>query len=215
MTTSPISRSPSTTRPPRPLDVPHGGWPPTSGNLTAVLYKDLKRVAHFELGRRRPWETLNTTGLVHEAYIKIAQQGTLGGWRDRGHFFAAAAQAMRHILVDAARRRLSHKHGAGQRPVALDETLLGAEARTVEHAEEVLAIDQALEQLRALDERLCRVVECRFFAGFSEAETAEALEVSERTVRRDWIRAKGWLRRWLGPGPAAASSGGANEEDHG
>lgn len=184
MTTSPVTHRP------RPGDLE--AEPPT---LDTLLYRELKRVAHFELLRRRPFETLDTTALVHEAYLKIAQRGPQARFKDRGHFLNAAAQTMRHILVDAARRRLSRKRGGGRRAEPLAEDLVAAD----DHAQEVLSVDQALAQLRGLDERLCRVVECRFFAGFSEVETAEALGVSARTVRRDWIRAKGWLRQLLGP----------------
>lgn len=172
------------------------GDPHALDQLVSLLYRDLKRLAHLELARLKPWETLDTTGLVHEAYIKIAQhQGA--GWEGRAHFLGAAARAMRHILVDAARRRLSLKQGGGRRPETLDEELCANEC----HAEAVLAVDQALDQLRSLDERICRVVECQFFAGYSKEETAEVLGVSVRTVHRDWIRAKGWLRKKLGPAP--------------
>ena len=165
--------------------------------LVGLLYRDLQRLAHFELERLKPWETLNTTALVHEAYVKLVHQKD-ARWNSRAHFLAASAKAMRHILVDAARRRLTKKKGEGQKPKTLDEALV-AEAS---HASEVLAVDQALERLRSLDERMCRVVECQFFAGFSKEETAEALNISVRTVHRDWLRAKGWLRKHLGAKPA-------------
>jgi RNA polymerase sigma factor (TIGR02999 family) len=175
------------------LEAHEKGDPEALDQLVALLYTDLKRLAHFELGRLRPYETLNTTGLVHETYLKIAQRRP-AGWEGRAHFLGAAAKAMRHILVDAARRRLSQKQGGGQRPEPLDERLC-AEGN---HAERVLAIDQALEGLRALDERMGQVVECQFFGGYTKEETAEVLGVSVRTVHRDWIRARGWLRQRLG-----------------
>lgn len=185
------------------LDAHRGGDASALDQAVALLYENLRRMAHFELQRLKPWETLNTTGLVHEAYVKLANQQ--GGWNDRAHFLAASAKAMRHILVDAARRRLSQKKGAGQRPESLEEGHAAAAqvARALvpedSHAANVLAVDQALEQLRALDERMCQVVECQFFAGFTKEETAEALGISVRTVHRDWLRAKGWLRQKLGP----------------
>lgn len=178
----------------RLLEAHDDGDPEALERLSTLLYRDLKRLAHFELARLRPWETLDTTGLVHEAYIKIARNRN-GGWEGRAHFLGAAAKAMRHILVDAARRRLSLKQGGGQRPETLDEALCATES----HAEAVIAVDQALDALRSLDERICRMVECQFFAGYSKEETAEVLGVSVRTVHRDWVRAKGWLRRKLGP----------------
>lgn len=168
--------------------------------LVGLLYKDLQRLAHFELERLKPWETLNTTALVHEAYVKLAHQKN-AGWNDRAHFLAASAKAMRHILVDAARRRLSKKKGEGKQPKTLDEALVAKAS----HASAVLAVDQALERMRSLDERMCQVVECQFFAGFSKDETAEALGISVRTVHRDWLRAKGWLRKHLGPGQPEGS----------
>ncbi len=197
----------------RLLDAHRGGDASALDQAVALLYQDLRRLAHFELRRLKPWETLNTTGLVHEAFVKLAHQQK--GWKDRAHFLAASAKAMRHILVDAARRRLSLKKGAGQRPEPLEEARIAEDQLTrslvahEEHAANVLAVDQALEQLRALDERMCQVVECQFFAGYSKEETAEALQVSVRTVHRDWLRAKGWLRQKLGPpaqkAPAAES----------
>ncbi|MCB1033079.1 MAG: sigma-70 family RNA polymerase sigma factor, partial [Acidobacteria bacterium] len=159
-------------------------------------------LAHFELERLKPWETLNTTALVHEAYVKLVQQKN-AAWNDRAHFLAASAKAMRHILVDAARRRLTQKQGAGKKPKTLDEALVAKAS----HATEVLAVDQALEHLRSLDERMCEVVECQFFAGFSKEETAEALGISVRTVHRDWLRAKGWLRKHLGPAKSGGDEG--------
>ncbi|MDY7094611.1 MAG: ECF-type sigma factor [Acidobacteriota bacterium] len=208
-TSPPFSRSSSQ---PFPTDSPTARETsfddPSVGGLAAELYQELKRTAHFQLRRRRPWETLDTTALVHEAYLKIARRPPARRWRDSEHFRAAAATAMRHILVDAARRRLSEKHGGGRRPEPLQGAALGSgslESRLPDpgapfpaaHAEHVLAVHQALDRLAAFDSRLPQIVECRFFAGFSSAETAEALGISERTVRRDWIRARGWLRSWL------------------
>ncbi|MEM7482918.1 MAG: ECF-type sigma factor [Acidobacteriota bacterium] len=170
------------------------GEPRAFEDFVALLYGDLHRIAHFQRRRLRPGETLNTTALVHEAFAKIAQQ-TNPQWDGRSHFLGVVGHAMRHILVDTARRRLSAKRGGGQRPKTLEDSL-HADAR---HARDVLAVDQALHRLRALDERMCRVVECRFFAGLSREETAAALGISPRTVHRDWLRAKAWLHQLLSP----------------
>jgi RNA polymerase sigma factor (TIGR02999 family) len=157
--------------------------------LVPLVYDDLRRLARRQLARRPPSPTAATTDLVHELYVKLARQQP-AQWRDRGHFFAAAARAMRHILIDHAKRRRRLKRGGGLRPTTLDEEQLAVEQET----EQVLAVDAALTRLATLDERLARIVECRFFAGLSDEETAAALGVSERTVQRDWVRARSWLR---------------------
>ena len=160
--------------------------------LITVLYPELRRLARRQRQRCRQLHTRETTGLVHEAYLKLGPGRR--AWRDRGHLLASVGQAMRHILVDAARRRLCARHGAGQLPETLEEDAAEAPDRSVE----ILAVDRALTKLRHLDERLCRVIECRFFGGMTERETADALGISPRTVHRDWLRGKGWLRRELG-----------------
>jgi RNA polymerase sigma factor (TIGR02999 family) len=135
-----------------------------------------------------PGQTLSTTGLVHEAYLKLqARRGA--PWRDRGHFFAVAAGAMRHILIDYAKRRRRQKRGNGQLPATLDEANLAVNRET----EHLLAVDEALDRLAFREPRLAQVVECRFFAGLSDEETAAALGVSPRTVQRDWVQARAWL----------------------
>jgi RNA polymerase sigma factor (TIGR02999 family) len=161
--------------------------------LFAVMYDELRRVAHAQLRGEDKGHTLGTTALVHEAYLRLAPTGTLA-ISNRQHFFALAGRAMRHVLVDCARRYRGAQHGHGQPALTLQEELIAASSR----AEEVLAIDAALQQLAAVDVRLARVVECRFFAGLNETETAEALGVTTRTVRRDWVKARGWLRHALG-----------------
>lgn len=150
----------------RLLEAHRKGDPLALERLSALLYRDLKRLAHLELGRLRPWETLDTTGLVHEAYIKVARRRR-AGWEGRTHFLGAAAKAMRHILVDAARRRLSLKQGGGRRPEALDEALCASE----NHAEAVIAIDQALDGLRA---RLLHTIG-RIYGRMELTEEAEPL----------------------------------------
>jgi len=156
--------------------------------LFAVLYDELRTLARAQLNRRRQQHSLATTGLVHEAYLKLGDQSRLD-LRDRGHFFALAARAMRQILLDHARRRLAGKRGGTAVRSALDEAVLAADVK----ADELVALDGALARLEALDPRLGRVVEMRFFGGLSVEETAEALGMSERTVKRDWEKARAFL----------------------
>lgn len=152
------------------------------------VYPDLKRLAHRELRRGRPGDTLQTTALVHEAYLELIDQSE-AGWNDRVHFFATAAKIMRHVLINHARRRKRLKRGGGQPDLPLDKQEIAANER----AESILALDEALSQLKTLDDRMASVVECRFFGGMTAEETAHALDVSERTIRRDWRRARAWL----------------------
>ena len=160
--------------------------------LFALVYDELRRIAHQQLGRERHGHTLDTTALVHESYLKLVDQ-TRVAWTDRSHFLAIASQAMRRILVDYARQYRAEKRGGAPERVSLTDTMLVVEHR----ADTLLALDEALNGLAELDHRLSRVVECRFFGGLSERETAEILGVNARTVRRDWIKAKGWLHRVL------------------
>ena len=163
------------------------------GELMASVYDELRVIARRQLRGRRPGDTIQTTALVHEAFLKLAR-GDNPEYADRCHFFAVAATAMRQILVDHARRRASEKRGGGWRQVDLEGARLDVESQT----ELLLEIDDALEKLSALDPRLTRVVECRFFAGMTEPETAQALGITERTVRRDWVKARAWLHVELG-----------------
>jgi RNA polymerase sigma factor (TIGR02999 family) len=160
--------------------------------LLALVYDELRRMARHHLRRQQPGHTLQTTALIHDAYLRLVGQAA-GPWQDRNHFFAVSAQAMRHILVDHARARQSAKRGGGARAVSLDEAALV----TVERAAELIALDDALEELKGLHERQCRVVECRYFGGMTVQETAEVLGVSPETVMRDWKMAKAWLHRAL------------------
>lgn len=162
--------------------------------LVGLVYDDLRKMARAQLRRIRPGDTLDTTALVHEAYLKLVDQ-TRAEWRDRGHFMAVTATAMRQILIDYARGRARAKRGGGAVAAPLDE----AHVAVVGEAERLLDIDRALHQLAAIDPRLVRVVECRYFAGYSDEETAEALGLSLRTAQRDWLRARAWLRQALGP----------------
>src|SRR5262245_49992524 len=170
------------------------GDPEALGRLVPLVYDELRRVARGQLRRGPAWPSLDTTGLVHEVYLKLAGAEQLAA-ADRGHLMAIAASAMRQVLVDRARSRLRDKRGGGQAPVELEDA--EADAGTAPPTEWLLDVDRALEQLRALDERLARVFECRFFADLSEEETAEALGISLRTAQRDWLRARAWLRSQL------------------
>ncbi len=156
--------------------------------LFPMIYGELRRIAHRQLGPAGGGQTLGTTALVHEAYLKLVDQSR-AQWQDRAHFFAVAAMAMRQILVDHARQHRALKRGGERRRVSLDEAMLPVE----DQAEIVLQLNEALTRLAALDARLARVVECRFFGGLTEEETAEALGITARTVRRDWVKAKGLL----------------------
>jgi RNA polymerase sigma factor (TIGR02999 family) len=160
--------------------------------LVPVVYEHLRAIARRQLSARPGGGTLSTTGLVHEAYIKLADQAN-AEWRDRAHFFAVASVAMRHVLVDRAKSRLTHKRGGTRHRVTLDEQQVSAD----DQPEALLELNDAVERLAAVEPRLARVVECRFFGGLSEDETAEALGVTTRTVQRDWAKARMLLRRAL------------------
>jgi RNA polymerase sigma factor (TIGR02999 family) len=157
--------------------------------LVPRLYDELHRIAHRELARRGGG-VLRTTGLVHEAYLKLVD-GKQVDAEDRAHFLALAATAMRHIVVDQARRLHARKRGGGLRRVPLDDDVASSD----EHLEEIIEIDDALKRLEHLDDRLRTVVECRVFAGMTVAETAAAMGTSPRSVDRTWRRAKAWLHR--------------------
>ena len=177
---------------------PPGGASDALDRLVPLVYRELRRMAHRQLAAERAGHTLSTTALVHEAYPKLADQARVG-WQDRGHFFAVAARAMRRILVDHARRHRALRRGGERARVslsALGEADAGAIAAAA-RADEIVALDDALARLALLDERLARVVECRFFAGLTDAETAAVLGVTPRTVGRDWVKARGWLYREL------------------
>lgn len=160
--------------------------------LLPIVYEDLRRIAHAHVRRGNQGRTLDTTALVHEAYLRLVQQRG-GSYEDRGHFLAVCARAMRQIVISDARRRTAAKRGGAGNPATWNEELIGEPDR----ADWLLEVDQALDRLSARNERLARVVECRYFAGFTENETAEALGASVRTVQRDWQRARAWLREEL------------------
>ncbi len=157
--------------------------------LMPYVYDELRRLAHVHLLKERDGHTLSTTALVHEAYLNLAGQDPLY-LENRSHFFAIACRVMRRLLIWYARRRKSGKRGGGSEHASLDTAAVLADDRV----EELLWLDQALGKLESFDERMCRVVECRYFGGLSVEETAEVLAVSPATVKRDWQTARTWLR---------------------
>jgi RNA polymerase sigma factor (TIGR02999 family) len=156
-----------------------------------VLYDQLSAIARRQLSRMPPGEGMDASGLVTETYLRLIDEHGVD-WKDRGHFLAICARTMRRILVDAARQRHSMKRDGGT-PMNIDVEEIGGDAQH----EEVLVIDQALKSLAQLNERLAKVVECRYFAGMTEEETALALSMPLRAVQRDWVRAREWLQRYL------------------
>jgi len=169
---------------------------PPADPLDGVVYGELKRIARRHLRSRASNATLSTTDLVHEAYLKFGASGE-GAWGSRAHFYGSAARAMRQVLVDYARHRGAVKRGGGARPVTLTTGGIAGAALDVRF-DELLVLDEALDRLRSLDERLCRVVELRYFVGLDDAEIAACLGVTARTVGRDWVKARLFLARELG-----------------
>ena len=168
--------------------------------LVSIAYDELRRVARGQLVRQGMPGTLSPTSLVHEVYVQLRDERGVD-WQDRGHFFAISARAMRRILVDHARRRGAKKRGDGMPVFALTD-IDPAIDQAATHADRILAIDQAVTALGRVQGRLAQLVECRYFAGLTEEETAEALGVSVRTVQRDWIRARAWLLKTLADSPS-------------
>ncbi len=185
--------SPSSQAVTRLLRRVHEGDRQALGDLLPLIYDELHALARRQRRRRGGSETLNTTALVHEAYLKLVRSED-ARWQDRSHFFRVAATAMRQILVDYALRRRAAKRGGGARSLSLDEAFFLPE----EKAEEVIALDEALARLAAFDERQSHLVELRYFVGFTIPETAEALGVSASTVKREWTVARAWLHREIG-----------------
>jgi len=172
-------------------DLLHGLEPGDERAVNRVLplvYEQLRQLAHQQLRGESTGHTLGTTALVHEAYLRLVDQRTTN-WQGRVHFLAIAARAMRRLLIDHARRRNAAKRGGGARHLDADILELPAEER----AALLIELDAALEQLSAREPRQARVVECRFFGGMTEEETAAALGITDRTVRRDWVKARAWL----------------------
>jgi RNA polymerase sigma factor (TIGR02999 family) len=168
--------------------------PAARDRLVPLVYEELRRLAHHYMRHEREGHTLQTTALVNELYLRLAGIDALG-WRDRAHFFAMAATLMRRVLVDYARQRGRDKRGGGLSVISLDDNVIAPQ-----RAVDVIALDEALERLAAVDPQQGRVVELRFFAGLSVKETAEALGISPATVKRDWATAKLWLYQELSTG---------------
>lgn len=166
----------------------------TAAELVPLFYADLRRLARWVRYDTRASETLQTTALINEAYLKL--QAT-PSWSNRQHFMRAAAMAMRQVLVDSVRARLTQRRGEGAPHLPLEEA---EHLASQDSDERVLAIDEALQTLASLNPRLGQVVECRYFAGYTETETAEVLGISVPTVQRDWAKARAWLYRELGAG---------------
>jgi RNA polymerase sigma-70 factor, ECF subfamily len=158
--------------------------------LIPLVYNELRRLAAHFLHQEREGHTLQPTALVHEAYLRLAGQ-TRANWQNRAQFMAVAAQVMRRILVDYARQRVTTKRGGGEVPLNLDFV---EAAGGIEQSEELLAVDEALERLTTIDPQQARVVEMRYFGGLTVEETAEAMDIAPRTVKREWAMAKAWLR---------------------
>lgn len=154
-----------------------------------LVYDELRALAKRELHRERHGHTLNTTALVHEAYLKLVKHPPKGDWDGRHHFFGIAARAMRQILVNYAKMKNRKKRGGNQVPEQFEEGIYLSQ----EKAEEIVALDEALQRLEKLNERQARVIECRYFAGYNIEETANILEISTATVKRDWTMARAWL----------------------
>ena len=163
--------------------------------LIPLVHAELHRIAKGFMRKERAGHTLQTSALVNEAYLRLLDAPSVD-WQNRAHFFAVSASLMRRILVDFARGRQARKRGGSAQRVVLDDALLTARAR----GEDVLAVDEALQALAKVDERKSKVVELRFFGGLTEAEIAEALQISPETVRRDWRLAKAWLLKFLSGG---------------
>lgn len=162
--------------------------------LLPAVYDELRRIAHNQLHEERADHTLQTTELVHEAYLKLVDHDSVE-WTDRQHFFAVAARAMRQVLIDHARQKTAEKRGGTASEVPLDNVTLTQEKGPAE----LIALDDALDRLAQRDERSAKVVECRFFGGYTIQETADVLDVSRSTIKRDWRAARAWLNREMQP----------------
>ncbi len=168
------------------------GAPTPLDSVVTLTYQDLRAIAHRRLVARASGGTLSTTALVHEAYLRLSGHSR-PQWNDVGHFLALASLAMRHVLVDRARETATLKRGGERRRITLDEDVLALEAQP----DVLLQLDDALGRLAELEPRLATVIDCRFFGGLTEQETADALGVTVRTVQRDWVKARVLLRRLL------------------
>ena len=179
----------------RILSAMEQGDPQAAGQLWPIVYEELRQLAAQRLAQEKPGQTLQATALVHEAYLRLVGLNP-PQWESRTHFFAIAAQLMRQILVDYARRHRAHKRGGGAVALPLEEATLLLGGKEID----VVALDDALKELAKVDARKAQVVELRFFGGLSFSETAEVLKLSAVTVSRDWSTARAWLHRELGRG---------------
>jgi RNA polymerase sigma factor (TIGR02999 family) len=169
------------------------GDPRAAEQLLPLVYDELRRLASRKLAQEQPGQTLQATALVHEAYVRLVNAQEAQPWNGRGHFFAAAAEAMRRILVDQARRKMADKHGGGRPRVELPDDLAAPEARS----DDLVALDEALTRLESHDPDAARLVKLRYFAGLSHQEAAEALGISRGAADRLWALGRAWLFRQL------------------
>lgn len=160
--------------------------------LLPLIYRSLQKIARNHLNRERSSHTLQTTALVHEAYLKMVDQNSVD-WKNRSHFFAIASQAMRRILLDYARKRISEKRGGEGEKISLDEI----DVASINPDKNLLALDEALNELEKIDFQQSRIIELRYFGGLTVEETAEVLQISPRTVAREWAMARAWLLKYL------------------
>lgn len=166
------------------------GDPSAAEELLPLVYDELRKLAAAKLAQEKPGQTLQATALVHDAYLRLVDAESSPQWKNRGHFFGAAAEAMRRILVESARRKQSLKYGGNLQKVALDEDRIAAPAQEVD----LIALDEALDELALHDSRKAELVKLRFFAGLTIRQAAEALLISESTADADWAYAKSWLK---------------------
>lgn len=157
-------------------------------SLLPLIYRSLKKIAHQHLNRERGSHTLQTTALVHEAYLKLIDQNSVS-WKNRSHFFAIASQAMRRILIDHARKQIADKRGGKGEKISLDDV----DTAVLTTDQNLVHLDEALKQLEQVDEQQSRIVELRYFGGLTVDEVAEVLQISPRTVAREWAMARAWL----------------------
>jgi RNA polymerase sigma factor (TIGR02999 family) len=171
----------------------HNGDTVAARELLPLVYEELRKLAALRLATEKPGQTLQATALVHEAYLRLVDVNQPQQWDGRGHFFAAAAEAMRRILIDNARRKDADKHGGGWQRIDVVDVALAVDSTS----DDLLAVDEAMSKLAAHDPVIAKLVELRFFAGLTLAQAAAALNMSLRTANRDWTYARAWLRREL------------------
>jgi RNA polymerase sigma factor (TIGR02999 family) len=182
------------------LDAIEQGDPSAADKLLPLVYADLRRLAAQKLADEKPGQTLQATALVHEAYVRLVENGQEVPWNSRGHFFAAAAEAMRRILVDRARSKQSRKRGGGHARQPLDEAVLAAP----EAGEDLVALDEALDRLAATDREAAELVKLRFFAGLTSHQAAQALGLADRSAERMWTYARAFLLKQIRSGDGKA-----------